>query len=167
MVAQPQQAPSTAQVSPTAEDDPYLWLEDVSSEQALPRAVRGAGVPPTPAGHAPLHLAERGCCYHRIRGPQRPGDWEFVKQYSPYHNIRSDRLPADPDHQLHQRQPDPPRACRKMAAALKEAGHRVLYYENTEGGHGGVSNNAQAAFTNALMYEFLNKELVINRRSEP
>lgn len=36
---------------------------------------------------------------------------------------------------------------------------RVLYYENTEGGHGGVSNNAQAAYHDALMYEFLHSTL--------
>jgi prolyl oligopeptidase len=35
----------------------------------------------------------------------------------------------------------------------------VLFYENTEGGHTGVSNNAQAAFENALMYEFLHSTL--------
>jgi prolyl oligopeptidase len=31
----------------------------------------------------------------------------------------------------------------------------VLYYENTDGGHAGVSNNAQAAFERAVRYEFL------------
>jgi prolyl oligopeptidase len=46
-----------------------------------------------------------------------------------------------------------------MAAALSDAGHNVLYYENTEGGHGGVSNNAQAAHQTALMYEFLHSTL--------
>jgi prolyl oligopeptidase len=42
-----------------------------------------------------------------------------------------------------------------MTAALEAAGHHVRYYENTEGGHSGASNNAQAAFDRALRYEFL------------
>ena len=44
---------------------------------------------------------------------------------------------------------------RKMTAALEAAGHRVLYYENIEGGHGGAANNAQAAHMQALAYSFL------------
>ena len=46
-----------------------------------------------------------------------------------------------------------------MAAALEDAGHRVLFYENIEGGHGGVADNAQAAFMNALVFEFLFRTL--------
>jgi prolyl oligopeptidase len=42
-----------------------------------------------------------------------------------------------------------------MTAALEAAGHEVLYYENTEGGHSGAANNAQAAFERAATYEFL------------
>jgi prolyl oligopeptidase len=92
--------------------------------------------------------------------PDDPADWEFIKQYSPYHNIRGDsRYPpilfttSTNDDRVH------PGHARKMAAALADVGHRVLYYENTEGGHGGVSNNAQAAYHEALMYEFLHSTL--------
>ena len=46
-----------------------------------------------------------------------------------------------------------------MAVALRDAGHRVLFYENTDGGHAGVTNNAQAAFEIALAYEFLHTTL--------
>jgi prolyl oligopeptidase len=88
--------------------------------------------------------------------PDDPADWEFIKEYSPYHNIRADRdyppvliTTSTNDDRVH------PGHARKMAAALEAAGHRVQYYENTEGGHAGVSNNAQAAFENAVMYEFL------------
>jgi prolyl oligopeptidase len=42
-----------------------------------------------------------------------------------------------------------------MTAALEEAGHRVDYYENIEGGHGGAADNAQAAFRAALIYTYL------------
>ena len=44
---------------------------------------------------------------------------------------------------------------RSETAALEAGGHQVLYYENTEGGHAGASNNAQAAFESAVIYEFL------------
>lgn len=88
--------------------------------------------------------------------PDDPADWEFLKEYSPYHNISADRAyppvlitTSTNDDRVH------PGHARKMAAALEAAGYQVLYYENTEGGHAGASNNAQAAFERALRYEFL------------
>ena len=92
--------------------------------------------------------------------PDDPDDWEFIKRYSPYHNISADRsyppiliTTSTNDDRVH------PAHARKMAAALQEAGHRVLFYENTDGGHAGVSNNAQAAFETAMTYEFLHQTL--------
>ncbi len=94
--------------------------------------------------------------------PDDPSDWEFIKKYSPYHNISADRryppvliTTATNDDRVH------PGHARKMAAALEEAGHPVLYYENTEGGHAGVADNEQAAFENALVYEFLLQTLLV------
>jgi prolyl oligopeptidase len=88
--------------------------------------------------------------------PDEPADWEFIKQYSPYHNISAERnyppvliTTSTGDDRVH------PGHARKMAAALEAAGHPVLYYENTEGGHSGVANNAQAAFATAVTHEFL------------
>jgi len=52
-----------------------------------------------------------------------------------------------------------PGHARKMTAALEAAGHQVRYYENIEGGHAGVANNAQAAATTALIFEFLHQTL--------
>ena len=46
-----------------------------------------------------------------------------------------------------------------MAAALHNAGHTVHFYENTQGGHGGATTNAEAAFNRALRYEFLFQHL--------
>ena len=83
-----------------------------------------------------------------------------MKEYSPYHNIRADR--AYPPILITTSTSDDrvqPGHARKMAAALQSAGHRVLFYENTDGGHSGVSNNAQAAFQTALIYEFLHRTL--------
>lgn len=48
-----------------------------------------------------------------------------------------------------------PAHARLFAAALEEAGQPVDYYENTEGGHAGAADNAQAAHTEALIYTWL------------
>jgi prolyl oligopeptidase len=47
-----------------------------------------------------------------------------------------------------------------MTARLIEAGHRVAYYENIEGGHGAAADNEQVAFRRALAFEFLWRHLV-------
>jgi|GEM_PF-6683935 len=43
-----------------------------------------------------------------------------------------------------------PEHARKIAAKLMSQGHPVLYFENTEGGHGSGSTNAQKARIAAL-----------------
>jgi prolyl oligopeptidase PreP (S9A serine peptidase family) len=48
-----------------------------------------------------------------------------------------------------------PESAARHAPLPSVAGRCVRYYENTEGGHSGASNNAQAAFERALRYEFL------------
>ncbi|WP_179476242.1 prolyl oligopeptidase family serine peptidase [Mycolicibacterium vinylchloridicum] len=92
--------------------------------------------------------------------PDDPDDWEFIKQYSPYHNIDADRTyppilitTSTNDDRVH------PGHARKMTAALQAAGHQAALYESTDGGHAGASTNAQAAFETALMYEFLHRNL--------
>ncbi|WP_249714212.1 prolyl oligopeptidase family serine peptidase [Rhizomonospora bruguierae] len=92
--------------------------------------------------------------------PDRERDWAYLREYSPYHNIR--REPGYPpvllvtstrDDRVH------PGHARKMAARLREYGHDVSYYENVEGGHGGAANNEQRAFLRALALEFLWRKL--------
>jgi len=92
--------------------------------------------------------------------PDDPVDWEFMAKYSPYQNISATRryppiliTAATNDDRVQ------PGHARKMTAALQAAGHRVLYYERIEGGHGGVVNAAQAAFNAALTFEFLLRTL--------
>jgi prolyl oligopeptidase len=88
--------------------------------------------------------------------PDDPSDWEFLRRYSPYHNVQSG-LSYPPslfatstrDDRVH------PGHARKMVARLLDAGHEVTYYENTEGGHGAAADNAQLAFLWAITYEFL------------
>jgi prolyl oligopeptidase len=104
-----------------------------------------------------FHLLLAGASWMAEYGnPDDPSDWEFIKEYSPYHNISVDRrYPAllittsTRDDRVH------PGHARKMVAALEATGHRVRYYENIEGGHSGAADNAQAAFKAALTYEFL------------
>ena len=52
-----------------------------------------------------------------------------------------------------------PAHARKMAARMEEQGHRVLYFENVEGGHATGTNNRQRARLATLTWAFLLTEL--------
>jgi prolyl oligopeptidase len=88
--------------------------------------------------------------------PDQPADWEFMSRYSPYQNVRADRrypkvlfTTSTRDDRVH------PGHARKMMARMKEQGHDVWYFENTEGGHAGAANNVQVAKNLALEFTFL------------
>lgn len=88
--------------------------------------------------------------------PDDPEDWEFLAQYSPYHNVHAGRrypkvlfTTSIRDDRVH------PGHARKMMARMKEQGHDVWYFENTEGGHALAANNIQAARMAALELTFL------------
>ncbi len=92
--------------------------------------------------------------------PDSPGEWEFIKTYSPYQNIsKSTKYPAvlfmtsTRDDRVH------PGHARKMMSLMEQQGHDVSYYENIEGGHGGSANNRQAAFMQATAYSYLRDRL--------
>ncbi|MFG2065014.1 prolyl oligopeptidase family protein [Micromonospora sp. NPDC048871] len=112
--------------------------------------------------HVPLLDMRR---YHRLLAgaswmaeygdPDAPEDWAYLREYSPYHNVREGvRYPpvlfvtSTRDDRVH------PGHARKMTALLREYGHDVTYYENIEGGHGAAANNEQRAFIKALALEF-------------
>ena len=83
-------------------------------------------------------------------------DWEFIKEYSPYHNIDPDVVypkafftTSTRDDRVH------PAHARKMVARMREYGHDLYYYENTVGGHAGASDNTQAARLQSLIYSYL------------
>ncbi len=83
-------------------------------------------------------------------------DWEFIKAYSPYHNLKADTeypkaffTTSTRDDRVH------PAHARKMVARMREMGHDLYYYENTVGGHGGASDNKQSAYNEALIYSYL------------
>jgi prolyl oligopeptidase len=92
--------------------------------------------------------------------PDVPEQWEFIRTFSPYHNVRKDvKYPpvlfttSTRDDRVH------PGHARRMMAKMAGMGHDVRYYENIEGGHGGSANNQQAAYMDALAYTFLAKTL--------
>nr|WP_315487002.1 prolyl oligopeptidase family serine peptidase [uncultured Undibacterium sp.] len=89
--------------------------------------------------------------------PDVSAEWDYIKQYSPYHNVKTEVkypnvlfITSTRDDRVH------PGHARKMAAKMLEQGHQnVWYYENIEGGHGGAANNAQRADMSAITYTFL------------
>ncbi|HPU55148.1 MAG TPA: prolyl oligopeptidase family serine peptidase, partial [Verrucomicrobiota bacterium] len=95
--------------------------------------------------------------------PDDPADWEYIRRFSPYHNVAAGKtyprilfMTSTRDDRVH------PGHARKMVAKMKDLGHDVLYYENIEGGHGGAANNEQRAYMQALAYTFLWRELTRN-----
>lgn len=92
--------------------------------------------------------------------PDDPVEWAFISKYSPYQNVEPGvRYPevlfttSTRDDRVH------PGHARKMAARMASQGHPLLYYENTEGGHGGAADNEQRAHLQALEYSYLWRQL--------
>ena len=92
--------------------------------------------------------------------PDKPEDWAFLKAFSPYQNVKPDRkyppvlfMTTTRDDRVH------PGHARKMMARMREQGHDVRLFENTEGGHGAGADNRQEARFRALMYAFLDQKL--------
>ena len=107
------------------------------------------------------HLLLAGASWMGEYGdPEDPDEWSFIQTFSPYHLASPDRAyprtlftTSTRDDRVH------PGHARKMVARLVEQGHDVLYWENTEGGHGGAANNAQRAQMWGLSWVFLAREL--------
>ncbi|GLU44607.1 prolyl oligopeptidase family protein [Allomuricauda sp. NBRC 101325] len=88
--------------------------------------------------------------------PDVPEEWEYIKKYSPYHNLKAEvKYPevffytSTRDDRVH------PGHARKMVAKMKDSGYKTYYYENTEGGHAGSSTNEQRAKMNAMTFSYL------------
>ncbi len=109
------------------------------------------------------HLLLAGASWMAEYGnPDDAAEWAYIRAYSPYQNVpraeggpEARRLPpmlidtSTRDDRVH------PGHARKFAARLAERGHRPLYWENLEGGHGGAADNAQRSLMMALEYTFL------------
>ena len=88
--------------------------------------------------------------------PDVPEEWEYIKKYSPYHNLKEGMdYPevyfgtSTRDDRVH------PGHARKMVAKMNDMGYKTYYYENTEGGHAGSSTNEQRAKSDALTFSYL------------
>lgn len=108
-----------------------------------------------------FHLLLAGASWMAEYGdPDAETDWGWISQYSPYQHVLPDAgyppvlvTTSTRDDRVH------PGHARKMVARLREQGHRVEYYENIEGGHGGAADNAQRAFQWALVFAFCRRRL--------
>ena len=93
--------------------------------------------------------------------PDVAKEWEFIRTFSAYHNVRKDaKYPrtlfttSTRDDRVH------PGHARKMAAKLQAMCYdQVYFYEPAAGGHGyGKDNKERAAFS-ALGYRFLKEKI--------
>ncbi|MFC3283984.1 prolyl oligopeptidase family serine peptidase [Litchfieldella rifensis] len=106
------------------------------------------------------HRLLAGASWMAEYGDPDSDDWQFLSQYSPYHNLGAEAdypplllMTSTRDDRVH------PGHARKMMARMSEQGHEVFYYENIEGGHGGAADNRQQAYMQALAYTFLRQTL--------
>jgi len=87
-------------------------------------------------------------------------DWEYMKEWSPYQNLKDGEDYPEVffwtntrDDRVH------PAHARKAVAKMKDLGYRVFYYENTEGGHGSGANLNARAYTGALGFAYFWEKL--------
>jgi prolyl oligopeptidase len=107
-----------------------------------------------------VHLQAGASWIAEYGDPDHPADWAWISRYSPYQNVvpgrtyppvlfttttRDDRV--GPVH------------ARKMAAEMEAMGDRVLFFENTEGGHGSGDTPGQQALMHTVVWTFLNRML--------
>ena len=83
-------------------------------------------------------------------------DWDYIKTWSPYHNLKKDKsypkvffTTSTRDDRVH------PAHARKMVARMLEMKKPVYYYENTEGGHSAAANLNQRAYMATMNYAYL------------
>ncbi|RWF27994.1 MAG: S9 family peptidase [Mesorhizobium sp.] len=93
--------------------------------------------------------------------PAKPEEAAWLAAYSPYQHVKAGAayppvllMTSTADDRVH------PGHARKMAARLQEAGHgRTLFFEETEGGHGGRGDRRPQAAQTAMRYVFLQRAL--------
>jgi prolyl oligopeptidase len=93
--------------------------------------------------------------------PDIPEERAWIQAYSPYQNLRAGQ--PYPEVFIHTSTKDDrvhPGHARKAAARLEELGYPVLFYENTDGGHGAAANLRETARRLALEYTYLSRRLM-------
>jgi prolyl oligopeptidase len=106
------------------------------------------------------HLSAGASWIEEYGDPDKPAEWEFLKTFSPYQNVKANAqyppvlfMTTTRDDRVH------PGHARKMMAKMKDLGYDVRLFENTEGGHGSGADNKQSAHFRALAYVFLWQKL--------
>ncbi|MGC1547894.1 MAG: prolyl oligopeptidase family serine peptidase [Rhodanobacter sp.] len=102
------------------------------------------------------HLSA-GASWMAEYGNPDTADWNFIKTFSPYQNVKPDtQYPPVLFYTTTSDDRVGPVQARKMAARMEGMGYKdVWFYENLEGGHGAGADNKQAATMHALAYDFL------------
>jgi prolyl oligopeptidase len=93
--------------------------------------------------------------------PEIAAEAAYISKYSPYQNVREGvKYPkiffyvSTADDRVQ------PGHARKMAARLEEVGADNIFFENTEGGHGGAADLEQRVKATALDYTYLYQQLM-------
>ena len=93
--------------------------------------------------------------------PEKADERAWIAKYSPYQNVRKNvKYPeafvytSTKDDRVH------PGHARKFVAKLERQGHKVMYYENMEGGHSAAANLKQRAEVTALQVVYLTQKLI-------
>ncbi|GAA0615460.1 prolyl oligopeptidase family protein [Brevundimonas kwangchunensis] len=93
--------------------------------------------------------------------PDIPEQRAWIAEYSPYQRLAAGQ--PYPEVFIHTSTKDDrvhPGHARKAAARLLELGYPVLFYENTDGGHGAAANLQETARRLALEYTYLSRRLM-------
>ncbi|MBR1179763.1 S9 family peptidase [Bradyrhizobium sp. KB893862 SZCCT0404] len=92
--------------------------------------------------------------------PDKPDEWEWLKTYSAYHNVKAGQAyppiliaTTRRDDRVH------PGHARKMAAKLQAMGFEAWFYEPAAGGHGYGKDNKERAGFEVLGYRFLKEKI--------
>ena len=108
-----------------------------------------------------FHLLLAGASWMGEYGnPDDPVEGAFLRQISPYHNLRADEdypevflITSTKDDRVH------PGHARKFAQRMEDQGHDFLYYENIDGGHSAAANLKETANRLALQHVYLLQKL--------
>jgi prolyl oligopeptidase len=110
------------------------------------------------------HLSAGASWIGEYGDPDKPADWAFISQYSPYQNLKRGVQYPTPfiytsteDDRVH------PGHARKFAARLEAYGDPFFYYENPEGGHAAGADKIEDAKRAALVTVYLNAQLASQR----
>jgi prolyl oligopeptidase len=88
--------------------------------------------------------------------PDDPKDWAFIRTFSPYQNVKAGvKYPPVLFTTTTRDDRVGPQHARKMAAKMLDLGDDVLFYENTEGGHGYGADSTQKARMVALEFTYM------------